>query len=291
MKPRAAALTLFCLLSAAPAAAQEEEAYREAVAGIELCVGGRWADALPHLDRSIALFPTATALGHRGNAHRALGRPDSAIADYDAVLRQDSRSVVALNNRANAWRDKGRSDSALRDLDAAVRIDSRPPGPRLNGGWTRYALLRLTEAAAEARAYVALAGRNDPAAPYFALLGHFASLRAGRQAEARRFLADALAPRPGLDTAAWPYPILRHLRREIPEAALLARAGDGPFLVEARTYAGLGLFFAGRRDAALAHLRWVVEHAPPTMLEREIARGEVLRLAPPARRPPAPRRR
>ena len=93
---------------------------------------------------------------------------------------------------------------------------------------------------------------------YAVILGHFAALRTGRSAEAKDLLETAHAR---CDKSLWPYPIVRYLRKEIDEPTLLAAATDHEKEIDARCFVGLDCLMKGMKEKALAHFRWVKDHA------------------------------
>lgn len=269
--------SMLALAAAALLASAADDAESAALEGRRLYEAGRYMEAIAFFDRSIDARPTAFALGFRGNAHRNAGRPESAVADYNAVLAMEPGNPMALNNRANAFRDLGRIDSSLADLEAAVAAAPFHPLPALNLGWTRYVYGR-GDAAAEARAFLERNNWRHPASAYFVVLEALAHRRAGRARAARRALEEADSAVPAPVKAAWPWPVVLYLRGGITGQDLLAAAGTEARRLEARAYLGLALAASGKRTEALDHLRWVVEHGNPSLLEYDVARAEVRRL-------------
>jgi predicted O-linked N-acetylglucosamine transferase (SPINDLY family) len=71
---------------------------------------------------SVAVVRTARELNDRGNAYRALGRFEEALADLDGAVRLLPDSPHVLNNRGNVLRDLGRLPEALADFNAALAL-------------------------------------------------------------------------------------------------------------------------------------------------------------------------
>jgi protein O-GlcNAc transferase len=69
---------------------------------------------------STAVIRTARELNDRGNAYRALGRFEDALADLDSAVHLLPNSPHVLNNRGNVLRDLGRLPEALADFTAAL---------------------------------------------------------------------------------------------------------------------------------------------------------------------------
>ena len=72
--------------------------------------------------------------------------------------------------------------------------------------------------------------------------------------------------------------MIRYLRGEIDQKALLALASDTEKMTEARCYLGLDLAFKGQTAEAREHLLWVKEHGVPILTEYTIAVAEMERL-------------
>ena len=119
-----------------------------------------------------------------------------------------------------------------------------------------------------------LQGWKGDRALYAVILGHFAARQDGDEAAAKRFLSDSA----GKLSEDWPYPVVRFLRGEIDEPALLKLAIDDDKRTEARCYLGLDHLLKGRKDEALAHFRWVKEHGTADFTEYTIAIAELERL-------------
>jgi len=125
------------------------------------------------------------------------------------------------------------------------------------------------------RKLLELEGWRGEHSQYAVLWGYFGSRRAGKAEAARRFLDDAAAK---CDTAAWPYPVIRYLRGEIDQNALLAAATDTDKMTEARCYLGLDLAEKGKSAEAREHFLWVKEHGNPGFTEFTVALAELDRL-------------
>jgi tetratricopeptide (TPR) repeat protein len=72
------------------------------------------------------------ALIARGGAFERREMYDSAIADYDAVLRLDPALADIFNARGELWRRKGDRPKAVADFGAALKLNPEHPGAKAN---------------------------------------------------------------------------------------------------------------------------------------------------------------
>ena len=93
--------------------AYEEDCYADVVEMFDALV------QLPALDPQ----HQATALGHRGETYRLMGRYEDALADVDQVLTLKPEDAWNLANRGETYRLMERYEDALADLDRAIAID------------------------------------------------------------------------------------------------------------------------------------------------------------------------
>ncbi|UJR84759.1 tetratricopeptide repeat protein [Sandaracinus amylolyticus] len=91
--------------------------------GAWLAASGRHEAALAAFRRSIAIAPSYPDHYNAGNALLALGRPDDAIAQYDASLALHARHPEAHTNRGIALFQSRRHDEARAAFGAALAID------------------------------------------------------------------------------------------------------------------------------------------------------------------------
>ena len=77
------------------------------------------------------------ALRSRGLVHLKLKEVDSALADYDAALKADSKDAFSLYGRGTAKRWKGDATGADADIAAAEQIR-----PGIAADFERYGLSR-----------------------------------------------------------------------------------------------------------------------------------------------------
>lgn len=251
---------------------EASDAYDE---GGRLLGEGRQRDAIAAFDKAIRLNPRSAEAYHgRGLAYNETGQNERALKDYDAALALNPKYTEAYFDRANVYSDMGQYERALKDYDEALRLSPNHSGALYNQGLL-YMILGRSEVAANARAYVKIKGWKDERAQYMAIFGAFGDRWAQRESEARAFLDEAAA---NCDTAVWPYPVIRYLRRDLSADDLLAAATDLDKKTEARTYLGLDLVLAGQQEGAVPHLQWVKEHGRKNFSEYTFAVTELNRL-------------
>jgi len=251
---------------------EASEAYDK---GIQFLSEGRQRDAITAFDKAIQLNPrSAEGYLGRGMAYNETGQNERALKDYDAALALNPQSAETYFNRGNAYSDLGQHERALRDYTEAIRLDPTHSGAVFNRSLASM-FLRRAETAADARAYVKLKGWKDNRAQYMAIFGAFGDRWAQREIEARQLLDEAAA---NCNTSAWPYPVIRYLRRDLSVDDLLAAATDPDKKTEARAYLGLDLVLAGKQDEAVTHLHWVKDNGKKSFSEYAFAVNELGRL-------------
>ena len=119
--------------SAQPADAATPERARELFqAGVEALDAGRFAEAAPLLERSLALNPRPSVGFNLAFARIGMGQPVEALRVLDRLLAGELGPVdPALSARAEAQRAEAsamiaRLDVVTDPVDAEVRIDGRP---------------------------------------------------------------------------------------------------------------------------------------------------------------------
>jgi lipoprotein NlpI len=243
-----------------------EDAYND---GLRLFRAGQAREALAAFDKAIRLKPTyAEAYYSRGKLYHTLRQYEQALKDYDEALHLQPDVAEFYYARANVYNDAGQPAQALKDYDSALRLNPNSAPAHYNRSLAHFALGHGGEAAADARAFLALSGWQDGHAPYMVLVGYMGEQQAHHESEARQLLDEAAGK---CNRALWPYPIIRYLRRELTAAALVAAATDTDKQTEARTYLGLDLSLSGHREEALTHLRWVKDNGNKGFTEYSFA--------------------
>ena len=188
---------------------------------------------------------------------------DKAIADYNEAIRLDPGYAHAYNGRGKAWSAKKDYDKAIADYNEAIRLDPGSVRAYCNRG-VAFLLTGSAKVGDDARKVLELEGWRGEYSQYAVLWGYFGLRRAGNADSAKRLLDDAAAR---CDTTAWPYPVIRYLRGELDQTAMLAAASDNDKMTVARFYLGLDLALKGRYEEAREHYRWVKEHGNPSFFQ------------------------
>ena len=199
---------------------------------------------------------------------------DKAIADYNEAIRLDPGYAHAYNGRGKTWSAKKDYDKAIADYNEAIRLYPGYVHAYCNRG-VAFLLTGSAKVGEDARKVLELEGWRGEYSQYAVLWGYFGLRRAGNADSAKRLLDDAAAR---CDTTAWPYPVIRYLRGELDQTAMLAAASDNDKMTVARFYLGLDLALKGRYEEAREHYRWVKEHGNPSLFQFTHALAELDKL-------------
>jgi tetratricopeptide (TPR) repeat protein len=209
-----------------------------------------------------------------GRLHDGLGERAKALRDFDMALQLDPKEVSVYYDRGNLRREQGDWRGALADYDRAILLGPARAELYVARGWSRYCD-GADGADYDARAFLALKGWRDALSPYMALLAVIGGRAAGRSGEVQPILDEALVRlRPGT----WPVPVLRHLKGELSEPALLAAATGQRQQAEAHMFVGLERLQAGDAKVALDHLTWARDHGPRGSIASDVARATLSRI-------------
>lgn len=237
---------------------------------------GEMDKALRDYGEAIRLAPDdAVAYNNRGAVHRARGDLDHALADYEEAVRLDPDYATARINRGEVLMANKEYNRAIADFDAAVSLVPTARKPR-----SRKVRARLfagqTEVIADAWSAISSDGWETAYSLYDAIAGHFGARRVG-DAEAAKAFLDEAASKGNKDL--WPYPVIRYLRDEIDEKALLELADEKTDVDGmARCYIAFDELLDKRIPEARANFLWVKNHAPPNFIEYIMATAELDRL-------------
>jgi len=95
------------------------------VAVQQLVEMGRTSDALALLSEALQASPSEGLYRLRGIIHRAEGKEDEALADFDKALAMQPKDPISLLQRAEISLGRGDVKAAKRDLSEAIRVEPR----------------------------------------------------------------------------------------------------------------------------------------------------------------------
>jgi tetratricopeptide (TPR) repeat protein len=109
--------------------------------------GGRPDDALPHIERTLALRPDyPEALNNLGNCLTQLKRPGEALAPLERAIQLQPRYAAAHNNLGAALMALGRAEEGRARFETAVRLQPDYATARRNLGQALASAGRIPEA-------------------------------------------------------------------------------------------------------------------------------------------------
>jgi tetratricopeptide (TPR) repeat protein len=213
----------------------------------------------------------AGAFYYRASTWLAKKEYDKAINDFNQAIRLDPKVADKFARRGSTWLAKKEYDTAIKDYDEAIRLDPKDADNfSCRGiGWG------IQKQYGKAIKDFEDAVRLDPKDSYPVIYGYLTARAAGNEARAARFLKDAVGK---LDESDWPYPVIKYLRGEIDEPALIKLAIDDDKLTEVHCYLGLDDLSKGRKNEAIANFQWVKERGAAGNIEYAIAIAELERL-------------
>lgn len=91
-------------------------------------------------------------------------------------------------------------------------------------------------------------------------------------------MKTAVLKEPHPNLLAWPFPVVRYLRREIKSEEVLAQAVNNDQRTEAYAYVGLDLLLSGFLHEAMDHFHWVAQYGNQSYFEYDLARVEIGRV-------------
>ena len=230
--------------------------------------------AITDFNEAIRLDPrNASAHDNRGLAWFYKKAYDRAIDDCSEAIRVDPSSVSAYNHRGNAWLASKKPDKAIVDYDEAIRLAPGQPYGCFKRAIVEM-ILRRAEAVADFKRVLDIERGTGDCSKYAVILGHLAARMIGDEREAKNLL-DRSPAKP--NAAEWPYPVVKLLRGEIDERALLEAAVDDIQRTDARCFLGVDHAIKGHKEEALAHYRWIRDHGDPASVVYTLAVSELER--------------
>jgi len=101
----------------------QQRAEKEFQDGMKLMSPGKYQDAVVHFTKAIAIYgQLPDAYLERGNAHRVLGEPDEALADYQAATDLNPSLAAAHNGIAMIYIERHDPRHGLEHLNKALSL-------------------------------------------------------------------------------------------------------------------------------------------------------------------------
>ncbi|MDX6711558.1 MAG: hypothetical protein QOH96_2574 [Blastocatellia bacterium] len=202
------------------------------------------------------------------------GHREEGIAELKKAIQIRPNFVNAYLNLARWYNDLGQYKEAAEAFTPVTKIVPRFPTTYFERSVDYMYLGRGEDAANDARTFLEINDWHRDRAPYMVIFAVLGYRQSSREVDAKRFL-DLAAKR--CNTAAWPYPVIRYLNREITSEDLQSMAINRDQMTEARGYIGMDLMISGHTDKAMEHLRWVSENGNRSFVEYILARQELMR--------------
>jgi tetratricopeptide (TPR) repeat protein len=256
-------------------------------------------------DESVALFRellakkpnNADALIMLGAALIQTGKYDEAEQNIEKAYKlnpddSEARGIIAYNYSLTENYDK-----AANHYSEAVRLAPKDSYAYSGRAWNYLYARNGLAAAKDALQFLSLEGWRMEHSPYMVLVAYFGYRIARQDQEARKLLLDCGTK---CDVTAWPYPITRYLRGEIPATALISSATDNDKMTEAHAYIGMNAATLGQNQDAIKEFDWVIKNGnkdfteyPLAISEKKYLEGQPKQLPAtlPAQKPPMRRRR
>lgn len=183
--------------------AEAERSYRKAIeidpgsAAAWVALGqlrsdlGRWAEAEAALRRSLELKDGEAARLSLGVVFARSGRPDAAVAAYEAVLAANPRNVAGWYDLALAEKARGRADAQRAALEKALEIDPGHAGSLLELAQLELSQRRLGEARKAFEELLDVAPGDRVARAGLAEIDALSGDRAGCEARAAQLRSEA----------------------------------------------------------------------------------------------------
>lgn len=238
--------------------------------------------AIADFTGAIRLEPKdAYAYVSRGIAWHNGGNSYRAMADYDEAIRVDPKYASAHHNLAlelmsqglldiahPEFTTKGLFDKAAAEFKETVRLDPKDLEAHYYGGLCDWFGLHDGEAVSGMKDFLERAEWKGDRAVFATIIGHFAAIRSGKPDPARKFLDDFKAKG---DMTAWPAPLVRYLRGEIDEKALLAASTDQGKLAASHGCLAIDFLLKEKFVESARHFSWTREHGNAGRLEFHIS--------------------
>ena len=214
-----------------------------------------------------------------GNIYFDQQRNEEAVAAYRRAIELKPKNPAAFENLGDAYYRLGRYQESIDASAQSIRLDPKPSGPYWTMTWSTVTIGQGETGGNMAQAFIyrwrPLFAGEPPY--YITFAGYLGFREAGRTEEANKLLAASGKSSECKDQN-WVCHLLKYLRHEISAEQLLTEANDNGKMTEAQAYVGIDLALSGRRQEALAHLRWVATNGDRTFTEYPLAKAWLTKL-------------
>jgi tetratricopeptide (TPR) repeat protein len=239
---------------------------------------GRTRDALNAYQEALRLNPEDPVLQHNvGLSLLLLGRASEAVGPLQEALRLQPQYRNARYLLSDAYGKLGLYEQAIDSWSKFLKIAPNGPEALTKRAWNYlYAGGHEREAAADARQYLDVHGWRTQISTYMAIIAYLGYSANGMEQEAQAILDEAATK---VNAGAWPYPVLRYLKKELGAEDLLSLATDNDKRTEAHAYMGVALRLKGDREETRIHFEWVKKYGNKRFFEYPLAIEELRRMA------------
>jgi lipoprotein NlpI len=282
--PLLVAMTLLLTAASADAAshpavhaAARAGAFEDAKTGWEAFQRGDDGTALRLLTQAInanelAAKDQAVVYSYRGVVYNFQGKPDPAIADFDAAVGLEPTFTSAYANRATSYRMKSQYERALADYNIAIRINAKYAAAYRGRGAVNFFLGHYDRAAEDFQKTLEL----QPTNVYAALSLHRVRFKTGKPDE-KEFAANIAS----VNRDAWPGPLVALFTGQMTPEQVQTAAGQGTVLqqrqqrCEAVFYNGEYALIQHNAGRAAQYFRQATNLCSPDYYENASARFEL----------------
>jgi tetratricopeptide (TPR) repeat protein len=194
--------------------------------------------------------------------------------EQEMALRLDSKDVSSHYETANKHRENREWSLALHEYDRVIATRPDQADAYVARGWSRLCA-GVDGAASDARAYRNLKGWSDPFTPYMSILEALSETSPATQPARRRMLDEAISHNVAYS---WPTPMLRYLRGDLNERALLSTAIGHRQQAEAHAFLGIDRLQKGDKPSAILHLRTAADINAAGSIATDVSRAVLERL-------------
>lgn len=215
----------------------------------------------------------AVAYLNQGRASYEKGKYELAIAALNKAIELNGKYYDAYFFRGLTRFKQEQFEKSIADLEKALKLKPDSLSPYITIGWANLCLYRGNEAFSAATRILNTAPDTDLAR--FGILIGYLGLREMNSTHAGEYIAGW---KKRINQMTFTFQIMEYLSGVLSERDFENSAAAYRQPATARVYIGMNLALAGKRDAALGHLRWVKDNGDKTEVQYIVAMAELNRL-------------